>query len=261
LTESGEQAARASWGSGVASSGSTNGSQRLKLVLVGDSIAAGLGVRDSSYGAQLAEHYNLEFVDLSASAMTAPESEAIFRDSTVEPTLLIVAHGITEAILRPAPTLLRVMPIRWQRTGWMDPRPYFSRSVRRRLIEKLESGLRWRVKNLLLRLAQPVQIVEYEQFVSSVARLTRDALARGAIVVLLGPPRLDERYFPGSSAQMSRYFEGAVEAQGGEVQVVRIEEVLSQWSDYCADHFHPNDLGHRAIAAHLRSELSSTLKR
>src|SRR5579871_3865218 len=87
------------------------------MIIVGDSIAEGLGVAGCSYadllregvgesGRERAEVKNLAYTafQISDSSRLLPE---IVQD---RPDVMIVAHGITEALLRPPAAALRFVP-------------------------------------------------------------------------------------------------------------------------------------------------------
>jgi hypothetical protein len=223
-----------------------------KLAVFGDSIANGMGARGRSYGELIADSLGLELVDFTGTAMPVTESLKALISSDTHPNIAMIAHGITEAILRPSKTVLRYMPPRWRRTGWMDPRPYFSSRPRRGAVERVESALRWRVKNLLLRVSAPVQVLPLDVYVTALRSLVAELQARGARVVILGPSDIDRRFFPGSDYELARYADAAQELG---VEFISLEGRLLRWEHYCEDHFHPNDAGHALIAELLSTRL------
>src|SRR6516164_3165063 len=112
----------------------------MNIVVLGDSIAEGLGAAGKAYPDQLAERLSrrsgieVRLVNLAYTAFQISDSVhllGLVRSSS--PDLVIIAHGISEALVRPAPRALRFAPARWRNKGWMDPRPYFSRRWHRRL--------------------------------------------------------------------------------------------------------------------------------
>ena len=121
-----------------------------RVILFGDSIAMGLGVRRRKYGVLIAEGLRGQLVDYSHTGWTVSQSLGAFLKSPQGGDVAVIAHGITEPILRPVLPLWVPLPRRWRRLGWMDPRPYYSTRARRRALELAESALRWRVKNLLM---------------------------------------------------------------------------------------------------------------
>lgn len=223
------------------------------LVIFGDSIANGLGVGEQRFSVLLAGALSLELYDFSSSALPVSSSLEAFGKSSHVPHTAVIAHGATEAMLRPDNKCMRFLPPRWRRMGWMDPRPYYSRRWRRRIVEKSESALRWRVKNFLLKLFGGHQIMSPVDFGSHIEQLIILLKCRGARrILVVVPPDLDERYFPGSPAAQLDYFSG-LSLKGAEI--VDLKNRLDKWDDFFADHFHPNISGHQRIANILRGHL------
>jgi hypothetical protein len=224
------------------------------LVLVGDSIANGLGLRpdEPSYGAIVAESLGLDFVDLTGKAQVVSRSRQLVAAHAGEIAVAIVAHGITEAIPRPTARALRLMPPRWRRTGWMDPRPFHSRHWVKGLVNRVESAVRWRVKNLLMRVSGTRTLMSREDYAAAHDGLVEELQRRGATVVVLGAPDISARFFPGA-AESERSYEAAP-ARAVDVPLVGR---LDRWDDFYLDHFHPNAAGHRRIADELVAHLGT----
>ncbi len=89
------------------------------IVVFGDSVANGLGARGPTYCRLVADALNLRLVDLSASARQITEWPNIL-PADERPTIAVIAHGITEAIVRPTPGALRWLPRRWRSPGWIE---------------------------------------------------------------------------------------------------------------------------------------------
>lgn len=225
------------------------------LLLMGDSIAAGLGVSDDKYGRILSKELDVSLVDISASARPISESERLLPSDLRGIGVVIIAHGITEAILRPSERSLAFVPMRWRRAGWLDPRPYYSTRLLRRFGQRVESSVRWRVKRLLLSRCSPGQMMDLPAYTATLRRIKVKMRAAGVRIIVLGPPELDERFFPGSPAQLALYAKAA-EDEG--VEYVSLTGVLHKWDDYFADHFHPNGRGHRKIADVILHALLTT---
>lgn len=211
------------------------------------------------------ERGDVEVLDLSASAMMITESmaklEAII---AFNPDLIIVAHGITEAIIRPSSCALAWMPSRWRRPGWMDPRPYFSHRLARRLFQRLESAFRWRVKVILVRYFSKTRWMSPAQYADVLQRLV-GALHRrsSALVVLVSHPGIDDRYFPGSGASLDRFWGMTLKVAMAAEEPARLESVdvrrsCNRWQDFSDDHFHPDSRGHEKIAQSVLAHLSNS---
>ncbi|KQM60833.1 hypothetical protein ASE64_04130 [Agreia sp. Leaf210] len=95
-----------------------------------------------------------------------------------------------------------------------------------------------------------VPIAEYE---AALIELVDELHSRGTRVILLGPPEIDERFFPGARTSEENYEKVGLRIGA---QTISLVGILDRKSDYLADGFHPNEQGHRKIAqlllAHLR---------
>lgn len=224
------------------------------LLLFGDSIANGLGVRQGRYGALLSERLGMALLDRSKSGATIVDTiEEFVADPPPGGGIAIIAHGVTESIYRPTPHAVRFLPRRWRRRGWMDPRPYYSRRLRKRIAERLESAVRWRVKVLLLaRKRNAHRLVSPSDYCASVLHLVQLLRAQNTTCIVLGPPDLDDRYFPGSPASQLEYMQ---ELRLVGIDVLDVRTTLDRWDDYFMDHFHPNERGHQKIAELLEARI------
>lgn len=225
-------------------------SGRPTIGLFGDSIASGLGVRGESYGRLVARSLDMQLVDFSESAMTVDASMEALTNFSGRLDVAVIAHGVTEAILRPSPVALRAVPPRWRKAGWMDPRPYYSSRFFRRVVQRTESAVRWRVKRLLLTTYSPVQFVSYEDYLHQLTALVSTLTQTGTRVFIVGPVGIDARYFPGSHSELDRYSDGARKIHSN---FIDIHQALDKWDDYLDDNFHPNASGHHKIADRIVS--------
>lgn len=217
------------------------------IALFGDSIACGLGVRDRRYGQIVCAQNDLDLLDFAKSGSTIDETwQAYLDQGAPQVEFAVIAHGITEPIPRPRANQLRYLPPRWRRTGWMDPRPYFSRRRGRRLLEKIESSIRWRVKNLLMRIGGHETFRDEDNYVASMLEACTYLIERGVTVIVLEPTSIDDRFFPGARIAQERYFDRIRRIQGP--VFLRTREALTEWDDYFLDRFHPNEKGHRKLA-------------
>jgi lysophospholipase L1-like esterase len=217
----------------------------VRITLFGDSIAAGLGTRGRSYGRLMADRLGAELVDYSATARDVRQSLCLAEDM-VPSDLVLIAHGITEAIIRPKPRTLRYMPRRWRALGWMDPRPYYSARLRKRLFQRLESAVRWRAKVQLLRFGG-YRLDDPATYAATLLALVDRCQATR--IVILGPPSVDPRFFPGSPVSYAAFADaGRRMAEVAAVEYYDLTDVCGEWADYLLDHFHPSTQGHQRIA-------------
>lgn len=242
----------------------------LTVVVLGDSIAAGIGVRGASYGDLIGNWLkdmdnDVSLVNLSGSAMQVSDSKRLLHHITrANPTCVVIAHGITEAIVRPTSKALKLMPSRWQRAGWMDPRPYYSQRWWKRVGQKIESGIRWRVKVVLMRVGGGVTWTPQREFEDSMADFIDDLLrGTSADVILVSHCGIDERYFPDSLSSLDRYMKSlenaVIRSNSNRVHLCNLSNSCDKWGDFFDDHFHPNAGGHLKIARKLYLTISHVL--
>lgn len=222
-------------------------------MLFGDSIAAGLGARGQQYLHVLAAALDLEVIDRSNTGATVTDSRLAFDADPQDADVAVIAHGVTEPILRPVLPEHRWFPQRWRALGWMDPRPYYSSRRRRRVLERLESGLRWRVKNALLR-RDRYQLLSEDDYVTSLAAFAATLQGRGIRVLVVQPPPIEERYFPGSRQAQAAYWSAAQRVPG--IELVHLDG-MHEWEHFLLDRFHPNVAGHAFIAQRIIGRLSA----
>jgi lysophospholipase L1-like esterase len=242
------------------------------IVFLGDSITEGLGVlrSNSNYANLLQAQLNsvlshpVEIMNFGSSAMQVNETRVKHEQRILElqPDLIVIAHGITESIVREQKKFLKWLPKRWRRPGWMDPKPYYSTRIGRRILEKMESGLRWRVKVTLIKVFGGRPWMSIEEFRFQTTELVQNILnsSTGTKLVLLTPSDIEDKYFPGSLESMKRYrgilheiYENS--KSSNRVFLCDTSQALDKWSDYLEDRFHPNELGHRKIADALLSTI------
>lgn len=229
----------------------------MKLTIFGGSTAAGLGVKDQSYAAILARRLGLEFDNLAGSSAQITDSIE-FVDKAAGSEVVLVMHGSGEALIRPTDRSLRFMPPRWRRRGWMDPRAYYSSKWYRRIPQKIESAIRWRVKVTLIRLSGGNHLIDIDTYLGTTAKFVERLQQLGVRqIVFIGSAAMDARYFPYSAELIARYdaaTKDLVENYGA--TFVDVLDVCERWGDYFGDHLHPNVDGHRRLADAIEPFLS-----
>lgn len=242
------------------------GKHRFGITIFGDSIAAGLGTVGGGYGNVLSSMLEeagagrVDFQDLSGSAKTIPESRSNLEEcSQFSPDIVLLAHGVTESIIRPHERYLKYLPRRWRKPGWLDPRPYFSSRLIRHISQKLESELRWRFKVALIKHLGGCEWIPVDRFETEMKKFVDALLKRTNCHVLIIPPfAIDEKYFPRTPDNFRVYrksLSGLADDEGERVYYCDIQDVCEVWGDFFADHFHPNDSGNSRIAEALYSRI------
>lgn len=229
------------------------GGRVMKIVLAGDSIAAGLGVKDRSYGDLLAKELQAEFTNFAESAKPVKETfENLSLIIDLDPDYVILAHGITEAIVRPRQDSLKYLPKRWRKPGWMDPVPYFSRRLVKRFLQKCESAVRWRIKNLFISFFGSVTFMSEQEYRACLERTVQTIKEQtSSKIILLSHSGIDERFYPGSHESLETFKRITKSLEDDRTVFINVSDKLEKWGDYFADHFHPNASGHAKIGEEL----------
>lgn len=230
----------------------------MKLAIFGGSTAAGFGVKSDSFAEQLARRLGLDFENHAGPSAQITDTIA-WADRAADAAIVIIMHGAGEALVRPTDRSLKWMPPRWRRRGWMDPRPFYSSSLRKRIPQRLESALRWRVKVALINATGGQNLTDLETYLELTLDFTRQLKAHGVqTVVFVGSGGLDSRYFPKSTEQIEIYDDRTREIAKSEGALfVDISHTCERWSEYFGDHLHPNVKGHARLADQIYGELDA----
>jgi lysophospholipase L1-like esterase len=233
----------------------------VKLAILGDSHAAGLGVRGRSYAILLAERLpGAEVLQLARTTQTVAEigPDTVARVREFAPDLVVVAFGAAEGFVHPSRFLQRVLdrfaPKSWQGVAGLEPRPYFSGRLWRRLRQRVVSGGKVLVKRTIIAVTGGYRRVPAKEFAERIQELLA-ALGPDARTLVVGLWQVDERMFPRSNRQLRRNDEilSAAAREHGAVFVPAAG--LHCWDDFLADHAHLNERGHRHLAELLRAHV------
>ena len=218
-----------------------------RVVAFGDSVTNGLGARGREFPVVVAERLEVPLLNLSGTALMVNESAQVRHNCRSE-DLVLIMHGIVEAIPRVPETRLRWLPERWAGPGRMDPRPYFATSLAKRTLQRLDSALRWRLKCLLIRRGA-VAMMGPKDFADHLRLLVSSAAGVAAHVMVIAGSQIDDRFYPGAAAALRDYAQlsqSVARVEG--VLYVDITHGLHRWDDFLADRFHPSADGHAKIA-------------
>jgi hypothetical protein len=236
----------------------------VKLAVLGDSHAAGLGVRGRSYAIRLAERLgDAEVLQLARTTQTVAElgPDAVARVREFAPDLVVLAFGAAEAFVHPSRLLQRVLdrcaPKSWQGVAGLEPRPYFSGGLLRRLRQRVVSGGKVLVKRLIIAATGGYHRVPAAVFAARIRELLA-AVGPAPVTLVVGLWPVDDRMFPRSNPLIRRNDEilRSAAAEHGAVYVP--VDGLHRWDDFLADHAHLNDRGHERLAGVLWEHVRRT---
>jgi lysophospholipase L1-like esterase len=219
-----------------------------RVVVFGDSIADGLGARGRGFPVLVAERLGVELLNLSASACMVDTSVSVV-GSCRSGDLVVVMHGITEAIPRVLPARLRWIPARWAGPARMDPRPYYSSRLGRRILERIDSAVRWRVKRLLMH-GSTATLMTPDDYARNLDLLLTAAASKATMVIVISGCQVNDRFYPHAQTALRRYSTITRESAGRHgVACADVSQALDRWRDFLADDFHPSSRGHEKLAS------------
>lgn len=241
----------------------TSGATGPVVAILGDSVAAGLGVHGRSYAVLLAEHLQArEVVQLAKSTHTVVHARAhVPTLRELAPDVVVVAVGSSDGMVHPGRTvdvvLNRFAPKSWQGVEGLEPRAVYSRSRRKRLRQLVTNSVKVPAKHLGILVTGGYRRVELPQFEQEFDLLMSDLTELGALLVVVGIGNFGRVQFPHTEQSVRRYRE-VIERRARRTPrtiVVDPREVLRTWQDYGPDQCHPNDTGHARVADLLARRL------
>lgn len=230
------------------------------IAVMGDSIAAGLGVMGRSFADLLGQRCGLlgrviTVKNFSGTGQTIIDSLSLLPQIVeCRPDWVVISFGNFDAVVRPVPRAMRWVPPRWRAKGWLDPRPYFSKRLLKGLYQRVESAVRWRYRIALLRAFGGEPATMLEDFDQAAQTLVAELLERTtANVLLVTPAGINERFYPKTGNSMSACAAvfrtvATLQTGTGRVAVCDVAGLLDRSADFFADGFHPNVRGHRKLA-------------
>jgi lysophospholipase L1-like esterase len=227
----------------------------MRLAVLGDSHAAGLGVHGRSYAVRIAERLDAEMLQLARTTQTVDEigEDELQQLQAFRPALVLVSFGAAEAFVHPSRFLQRILdrcaPKSWRGVAGLEPRPYYSRSLLRRARQKLVSATKVRLKRSIIAVTGGFQRLPAAAFEDHLRALL-DEIDPAVPKVLVGLWPVDEHAFPRSNESLRRNDDvmRAIAAGRADCVYVCTRDAVRAGEHYLADRAHLNDEGHDRIA-------------
>lgn len=234
-----------------------------RVAILGASSAAGLGVRGNSFAVRLAALVSASAVlQLARSTQTVAEvTEAdLDRVRAFAPDLVVLSFGAAEAHLHPGRRLQQLVdrfaPASWRGVAGLEPRPYFSHRITRRLRQRVTSALKVAVKRVGIRLTGGYNRLPTDQFEEHLERLLRRLAHGHRTIVVVGLWSVDDAFFPGTNPLLAANDRVIAAVVGRHPGVVLVRPAgLDRWADFLHDHAHLADSGHDKLAAAVLAAL------
>jgi lysophospholipase L1-like esterase len=251
----------------------------VRLLFIGDSITLGLGASGEAFPA---------VIERKLRALRGPDVHvwnASINGGTVgahldqlqsyieyRATVACLFIGNIDAI--PVPRrdgwidLVRWLPGRYRRPGWLQPRPYLpSRLWKRYLYAIPESFLRTKINQVLVRAQGATSPTPVSRFRTELQTMLGELTTNGVTCIVCGLGPIDNRMFPASEVAFREYRSAIeAEARAANAHYVDVESLFDGARDHrdgllLLDNFHPNAAGHQVIANALYSQIADALGR
>jgi hypothetical protein len=227
-----------------------------RIAVLGDSLAAGLGVRENSYPRMLAKDLQAASILMKAKA-SRPVTECMELVPRLEkfaPDLVLISTGQTESLVHPRPfvnsALERFGPPSWRGLVGLDARPFYSAEPRMRAREIGNSAAKIAFKNLAVHLTGGVPRMPHEEYRLALRAFLDLMEEKGWPVIVAGVGFPVALLYPGSKrslAVVERIQEEEVEGRKT-ARLLRLNGLIDFRKDTLADRCHPAVRGHRKIA-------------
>jgi hypothetical protein len=227
-----------------------------RVLIVGDSQIFGLGTNGRTLGKLAAERLAATAV-LDASGVSKTVGDALADADQIRafgPSVAVLCCGGTESLVHAGPAVQRLVerwaPPTWHGVNGLDPRPYYSRRLRRRIRQRITSTLKVGVKHVVVRATGGQRRVPSKELERNLRALLALLDEIGCLSVFVSMWEIDERMFPRTGAAFAEtqaVLEGCVAEQPG-AKLVDAWHALNYWGDFQEDHLHFNETGHRRIA-------------
>jgi O-antigen/teichoic acid export membrane protein len=225
-----------------------------KVMIIGDSWAAGLGVAES-YGKLVAADLGaMEVLDLSAVSKTTGDVLAdADRIRAFAPDLAILYNGGTEGLVLPGPMMQRLIerwgPPSWRGLAGLEPRARYSSDPDKRRQQLRSSAVKKVVKRVALKLGgrRRVPLEDYRNNLQALLTVLEEVGCENVFVSMFW---IDPSLFPGTPEAMADTQTVLSETLAGRPRTVQVDihEVLRYWDDFLDDNLHLNEVGHRRVA-------------
>ena len=134
---------------------------QIKIAILGDSISEGLGSKKYNYISAMQETLAQrgivsEVRNFARTGTTIEYALGIEADvKTFSPDYILVFYGNVEAIIRPdlrkKTFVTKILPRRYRKIFMLDPRPFYSKTKWKSIIQHMDSNFRFFLKALVLR--------------------------------------------------------------------------------------------------------------
>lgn len=245
--------------------------KNITVYLFGDSITQGLGSKKVNFSGKLGELLGSSYriVNLAQTGTTIEYGLETLRESVSEnvtgDSIALILYGNVDAQIRPNRNgrVFPHIPKRYQLNGMLMPRPFYSRSLAKRIWQHVDNILRSLFAQLIRQIDGCEQWLSRDLFKARYAELLAALDQRGIQAIPCSCVYIDDALFPGCRMEYERFNQVICElARDFDLQYVDLFTLLKEsverlgWDGcYNKDHFHPNGAGYEIMARALAGEI------
>lgn len=232
-----------------------------EVVLLGDSITQGLGSKKINFtenlNSLLGDGFHVDNMALTGTTISYAQ-EILPRIIEKKPDYTIIVYGNVDAQIRPNRNgrIFKHIPKRFQKSGMLMPRPFYSHTWYKRIGQKIDNDLRSFFSWLIYRLDGSEQWVRVETFEEIYQDVVEQLMVNGTKVIACSTVFIDENKFNGSNEQYVKFNQTIRKiATINNIEYIDLYTILGKavsdygWDEiYCADHFHPKAHGYEIMA-------------
>lgn len=242
-----------------------------KIVLLGDSITQGLGSKRINFSEKLDSLLGCDYevcnCALTGTTVDYPLS-LLAENKMPDFDLVLILYGNVDAQIRPnrEGAIFRHIPRRYQQNGMLMPRPFYSKSNKKKFFQMIDNWMRRIISKLIRGIDGTEQWVPLPDFEKKYELLIDELSKSGNTeIVCVSTVFIDDALFRGTEAEYIKYNESIrnISAKKG-VGYLDIYTPLKRkveregWSScFNADHFHPNGLGYNMMAKLISDSILS----
>lgn len=177
-----------------------------KVVLLGDSITQGLGSKKINFTQELQEQLGNGYLidNMAFTGTTIHYAEKILPEVMEKhPEYVVIVYGNVDAQIRPCRTghIFSHLPKRFQGSGMLMPRPFYSHTWYKRIGQKIENMLRKICSKLIYAVDGTEQWVPLGEFQEAYQNLVKELKKCKIKPIVCSTVYIDETIFPGSLTQ------------------------------------------------------------
>lgn len=237
------------------------------VVLLGDSITQGLGSKKINFTQELQDRlgpcFCVQNLALTGTTIRYP-LEIVDESWFPHGGVCVILYGNVDAQIRPdrEGKIFPKIPKRFQKSGMLMPRPFYSHNPVKKAVQHGENALRRFFSRLIIRVDGTEQWVNAEDFDNAYRELIGRLREKGFEIFCCSTVFIDEKLFEGTLKQYV-IFNGLIhDAARGGAEFIDLFEPLREavdaggWASvYNKDHFHPNGRGYSHIAQVLADRI------